>query len=195
VGLLYPNDATGRGEGSISYLVRPKAGLASGTVIENRARIVFDYNGPIDTPLVRNTLDAAYPSASATSLATTSNGSFLVNWSGSDESGGSGVATYDVYRSVDGEPFALWLDNTTQTSAEFTGEGGRTYDFYTIAIDNVGHRQNVPAAAQTSTTILNQAPNFVPGLNQSATDESGPFTFTAWATALSPGPAHELARR
>ena len=35
VGLLYPEDGTNRGVGSISYLVKPLAGLASGTMIQN----------------------------------------------------------------------------------------------------------------------------------------------------------------
>src|SRR5581483_278366 len=39
VGLLYPNDANGRGAGSISYVVKPKSGLPSGTIIRNRASI------------------------------------------------------------------------------------------------------------------------------------------------------------
>ena len=68
VGLLYPNDETGRGEGHISFLVRPLADLPSGTEITNWARIYFDYNDPIDTPLVRNTLDAGPPSSSVVAL-------------------------------------------------------------------------------------------------------------------------------
>ena len=46
-GFLYPNNTNHVGEGSISYLVRPKSGLASGATITNRANIVFDYSDPI----------------------------------------------------------------------------------------------------------------------------------------------------
>ncbi len=74
VGLLYPNDESGRGQGHISYIVRPKAGLPSGTEITNRATIVFDYNDPIDTPLVLNTLDAETPTSSVDSLPITTDG-------------------------------------------------------------------------------------------------------------------------
>jgi len=103
VGLLYPNDDTGRGEGSISYVVKPKAGMPSGTVIENRASIVFDYNDPIDTPLVHNTLDAAAPTSEVASLpSTTTSPTFAVSWSGQDEANGSGVAGYDLFVSQDG---------------------------------------------------------------------------------------------
>jgi hypothetical protein len=49
LGLLYPEDGTGRGQGSIMYLVKAKSDIPTGSVITNRARIVFDYNDPIDT--------------------------------------------------------------------------------------------------------------------------------------------------
>ena len=62
-GLLYPNDDTGRGEGYVKYVVKPKSGLPSGTEIINRASIVFDYNDPILTPQVLNTLDAGVPTS------------------------------------------------------------------------------------------------------------------------------------
>jgi hypothetical protein len=55
VDLLYPNDDTGRGVGSVSYLVRPRTGVPTGTRIENRATIAFDYNDPVDTLRVFNT--------------------------------------------------------------------------------------------------------------------------------------------
>ena len=56
-GILYPNDSTGRGEGFVSYVVKPKTGLPTGTQITNNASITFDWNDPIDTPLVLNTLE------------------------------------------------------------------------------------------------------------------------------------------
>lgn len=68
LGLLYPEDGTGREQGSLSYRGRPLAGLATGTRIENRARIFFDFNDPIDTPLVFNTLDAGAPTSQVTTL-------------------------------------------------------------------------------------------------------------------------------
>lgn len=58
LGVLYPNDDTGRGDGHVSYVVKPKPGLPTGTVISNKASIIFDWNDPIETPLVTNTLYA-----------------------------------------------------------------------------------------------------------------------------------------
>ncbi len=140
VGLLYPEDGTNRGVGSISYLVKPMAGLPSGTVIQNQAKIVFDYNDPINTPLVKNTLDAGTPTSQVDPLpATTTDTTFPVSWSGQDEANGSGIASYDLYVSVDGGSFFPLLTATTDTSTNFTGLPGHTYAFYTLARDNVGH--------------------------------------------------------
>ena len=155
LGLLYPNDDTGRGDGHISYLVHPKADLPSGTEITNRATIVFDWNDPIDTPLVLNTIDAAAPESNVLSLpASTAETTFEVQWSGQDEPGGSGIANYDIYVSVDDGPYGLLQDDTTSTSTTFTGELGHTYAFYSIATDNVGHREAPPELPDVTISII-----------------------------------------
>ena len=68
LGLLYPNDDTGRGDGYLTYLAQPQVGLPSGTRIENKARIYFDWNDPVDTLLVFNTLDAGVPTSEVAPL-------------------------------------------------------------------------------------------------------------------------------
>jgi hypothetical protein len=78
---------------------------------------------------------------------------FTVAWSGADDTGGSGVRAYDVFVSTDGGPFASWLVNTSQTSATFTGTSGHAYAFFSVAIDNVGNRQPMPAVAQAQTFL------------------------------------------
>src|SRR5262249_8495145 len=148
----------GRGEGSISYSIKPLAGLPSGTVIRNRATIIFDYNDPIDTPEVHNTLDAKAPTSHVLPLpATTLSPTFTVRWTGTAEAGGSGIASYDIYVSVDGSPFVLLVGDTTDTSATITGEVGRTYSFYSVAHDHVGHVQPTPTRAQATTQIVQVA--------------------------------------
>jgi RHS repeat-associated protein len=155
LGLLYPNDDTGRGTGSVSYRVAPKTGLPSGTVIENRARIVFDFNDPIDTPLVRNTLDAAAPTSYVLPLpAPATDPQFTVQWTGQDEAGGSGVAGYDVYVSVDGGAYVLLMSNTQETSVPVVGQPGHIYAFYSVARDNVGHIEDPPFVPDAVIHIL-----------------------------------------
>ncbi|MEX2139552.1 MAG: RHS repeat-associated core domain-containing protein [Pirellulales bacterium] len=146
VGLLFPNDDTRRGEGSLSYRIRPLAGLPSGTVIQNRARIVFDYNDPIDTPLVSNVLDAGTPASRVAVLpGEITDTTFPVTWSGQDDESGSGIASYDVWVSIDGATPIVWQQATMATSAQITVSPGRTYAFYSVARDNVGHVESPPS--------------------------------------------------
>ena len=153
-GFLPPNDATHRGEGFVSFTVMLKPGLASGTAIANTATIVFDVNTPMTTNETINTIDEIAPTSSVAALpSTTSQTSFTVSWTGSDNAGGSGIALFDVYVSIDGGPFALWRAATTETSAVASGEVGHSYGFYSIATDNVGNRQSTPAGAQATTTL------------------------------------------
>lgn len=48
-GFLPPEDDTGRGQGHVSYVVRPVSGIAQGSQIRNVAQIRFDANGVIAT--------------------------------------------------------------------------------------------------------------------------------------------------
>ncbi|MBM4050532.1 MAG: hypothetical protein FJ279_36010, partial [Planctomycetes bacterium] len=155
-GFLPPNDDTHRGEGFVSFVVRPKGALPTGTEIRNQARIVFDLNAPIDTNETLNTIDAAAPTTEVQDLPAVSAGdrSFTVSWTGGDDLGGSGLVSYDVYVSDNGGPAALWLGGTTATSATFTGQHNHTYGFYSLGLDEAGNRQLAPEAAQATTTVL-----------------------------------------
>jgi hypothetical protein len=158
VGLLYPEDGTGRGQGHITYLVSPRAGTPTGTVITNRASIVFDYNDPILTPQVFITIDAGAPQSSVAALPGQSGRTFLVQWAGQDDAGGTGLASYDVYVSTNGVNYLRWLAYTTNRSAWFVGEPGRSYSFYAIARDWVGNEQSAPITAQVQTAVPTNAP-------------------------------------
>ena len=155
-GFLPVNDGTGRGEGYVSFRIRPKATLADGTAISNQATITFDptygVNPPIVTNWVTNTLDLTPPASRAQSLGTTSPATFTVTWAGNDS--GAKVAYYDVYVSVNGGTFSLWQTHTANTSASFTGTEGSTYSFYSVATDNVGHREAKTAQGETSTHVV-----------------------------------------
>jgi hypothetical protein len=152
-GFLPVDDAAGDGEGYFTYTVAPKAGLATGTQISAQASIVFDTNAPLSTPIAVNTIDAGAPTSNVAALPTTSAGSFTLNWSGADDTGGSGIASYSIYYSDNGGPLTPFLTGTTQTSATFTGLPGHTYGFDSVATDNVGNVPSLPATPQTTTTI------------------------------------------
>ncbi len=60
--------------------------------------------------------------------------------------------------SSDGGDDELWLDDTVDNQAMFTGQYGRTYSFYSVARDHVGHEETVPATPDTTTTVAYEAP-------------------------------------
>jgi len=151
-GFLPPNDATHCGEGYIKFGIRMKDNLATGTVVESFANIALDANASIITNVWKNTIDADVPESSVQLLpdVTTTN-RFLVSWAGTDV--GSGVGYYDIYVSVDGGDYAIWQKRTTETSAFFEGENGKTYAFVSIATDNVGQAEVFPNVADAITTL------------------------------------------
>jgi hypothetical protein len=144
-----------QGRGYVSYSVKPKANLPTGTVIKNKATIDFEVDippAPMDTPEVFNTLDNTKPASHVLPLAANQTSiSFNVSWSGSDE--GSGVRDYTIYVSDNLGPFTAWLTQTTDTQATFTGASGHTYAFYSIARDNVGNQEDLPTSPDATTQI------------------------------------------
>jgi hypothetical protein len=58
-GFLPPENGTGRGQGYVTFSIKPKADIAQGTVIKNKASIIFDTNEAIETNEVFNTVGEA----------------------------------------------------------------------------------------------------------------------------------------
>jgi hypothetical protein len=172
-GFLPPENGTGRGLGYFSYTVMPKAGLPTGTAIRNVATVVFDVNPPITTDQVSetdpskgidpakqalNTIDSGAPTSSVSPLpAVSSTAALTVSWSGQDDTGGSGIATFEVFVSTDGGPFTPFQTATTATTATFNGAFGHSYGFYSVATDHVGLVQSTPSKAQATTVTTQSA--------------------------------------
>ena len=146
LGFLPPNDETGRGGGYVEFTIAPCGDVQTGTVVTNQASIVFDYNDPIETNEVFNTIDAGPPVTAVRSLPAISAGPFVLRWTGEDDEEGSGLAQYQIYVSADGEPPQLWYTGT-ETWAHFEGQAGSSYEFYSVGVDNVGNMEAVPARA------------------------------------------------
>jgi WD40 repeat protein/subtilase family serine protease len=103
LGILPPNNEQREGEGFVTFRVKPKRTVPTGTVITNSATIVFDTEDPLTTNEVFNTVDALPPTTSVeVSASYTNRPSFMVRWSGADDEGGSGLRSYTVWVSVDG---------------------------------------------------------------------------------------------
>jgi len=168
-GFLPPEDGTGRGMGHFSYVVKPKAGLATGTEIRNVALISFDGQPQIATNQVDphdppkgtdpakeclNTIDSGAP----VSEITTADGSqgkaaIRLAWDGQDDADGSGVAGYDIYVSIDSSAYELAMAGGIGNSAEYVGQPGHTYRFYTVVTDNVGNKESAPAAPDATIAL------------------------------------------
>jgi hypothetical protein len=89
------------------------------------------------------TVDATPPSSRVAFMAAYQpKATFKVSWSGTDAV--SGVKSYDVYCQADEGGFDKWQEGTDKTSADFTGEDGHEYAFYSIATDNAGNVQEAP---------------------------------------------------
>jgi hypothetical protein len=182
-GFLPVDDATGRGEGSVNYLISPKADLTTGMSFQAQASVVFDTNDPLATNSYVNTIDAGAPTSHVESLpATTRTPSFTVSWSGQDDPGGSGVASYDIFVSDNNGPFTVFQSGTTQTSATFIGVSGHTYAFYSIATDNVGNVEAPHATADTQTRLVTNQPPVLDPIHDQIVNEGTLLTFTAHAT-------------
>ncbi len=156
-GFLPVNDkALHNGEGFIRYRVQPMDDLPSGTEIRNQASIVFDINAPIPTPETIHTIDRDKPTSTVTALPEAfGTANFMVDWSGEDDGGGSGINSYDLYVSRDDGPFQRVVTNTAETGFELTdGVSGSTYGFVTLARDNVGNVEPMPAVADTETFVI-----------------------------------------
>lgn len=158
-GFLPPNRAAPEGEGSVFFSVMPKLNLPNGTQIRNKATIFFDINEPIETPEWVNTIDIGAPISRVLPLPTQGPATFSVRWSGMDD--GAGVRDYSIFVSESGGPFELWLSETADTSASFTGQVGKSYAFYSIARDFVGNTEAPPVTPDAITTVVLTQP--VPG--------------------------------
>ncbi len=155
VGFLPPNVNAPEGDGFVTYTIRPKSDVVSGDRIDAVASIVFDVNEPIITPPIFNTFDTAPGTSSVSTLPTVVDTTdFLVSWSGQDDAGGSGIASYDIYVSVDDKPFVLWLSDTTETSALYPGQEQTKYAFYSIATDNLGFVEEKAPLVEAETVVL-----------------------------------------
>jgi hypothetical protein len=133
-------------------------GGANGTTYGFRARAV-DRAGNVQawspTAQTQTLVDTISPTAQVNPLPqcvfTQHN---TISWMGSDNTGGSGIANYDLQYQIAGGQWINWLTGTTDTSVQVTGgENGVTYGFRARATDNAGNVQPWSPNAQTETTV------------------------------------------
>lgn len=136
-------------------------------VLENNLHLL-DYNSPGSYTLVYEPLPAPDLVAPVSAVAALPAGSFAqipLSWSGTDT--GSGIASFDIYVSVDGAPATLWLDNTPLFGAVYPGSFGSSYAFYSVASDQAGNTEAAPGSPDAVTTVnrVNSPPVLTVGTN------------------------------
>lgn len=152
VGFLPPNVTSPEGEGFVSFTVGVHDPAANGTVYENQATIIFDANEPIQTNIWQNIVDVIPPESQVQQLeAQTGPTTFTVTWSGTDNA--AGIEYYDIYVKVNDQDPVLWLVHTKDVSAEFGGEVGSAYKFYSVATDNVGNTEETSTTYDAETLV------------------------------------------
>ncbi|MCD4736215.1 MAG: SprB repeat-containing protein [Bacteroidales bacterium] len=181
VGFLLVNDSiTHRGEGFVSFNMKPESSTLTGDSITAFADIVFDINEPIFTNTWKNTIDAFPPVSSIDSIpAVMDSTSFTLSFSGQDDTGGSGVKSYLLYFSKNQEPYNLYGEYEEGTSAYFNGMDNSYYEFFSLGKDNVGNIEPMKSSPDVTTVITG---------GQLVLDLKvfieGPFTGSGMSTAL-----------
>ncbi|MFI5454966.1 MAG: dockerin type I domain-containing protein [Isosphaerales bacterium] len=118
---------------------------------------------------------------------------FAVSVTGSDQGNPpSGVASYDIYSSTNGGPWALWTNvPPVNPTAMFTGQSNTTYAFYSIAHDFAGNTESKKPLIEASTYLPDLTPpvtsvDGTTGPNPSSVNSSS-GTFTLNLTGSDPG--------
>lgn len=186
LGFLLPNDSTGRGEGFISYSIKAKDSIATGTVINNMATIYFDENAPINTPVWTNIIDDLKPQSQVDSLTTNGEDSIFVHWSGTDN-GPANVYAYNIYYNKNGGEWTLWKYNSSLTNDVFIGEKDTTYGFYSVAIDSATNVESTPSFADKTITISTPLPIVIKNF---FLNEYNCSAFLSWTTSQESNTSH-----
>src|SRR5262249_52781627 len=132
------------------------------------ATVLFSNAPPQDTAPLTYTLDTGAPTTQTTVTQLGAAPNYQVQWTSTDDRGGSGVQYVNLYVSQDGGPYQVWQSKVTQASGTlvYQGQAGHTYTFLVLATDRAGNHELPPAAANvpqdTTTANLGALPT-VPG--------------------------------
>ena len=147
LGFLPPNDSICSGQGSVSFTIDLKSGLASDVTVKNKANIIFDNNAPIITPTWSNYKDIIAPTSKMLEPKIVSDSIATLSWIGEDNKKGSGVYRYNVYTKKANEAYNTLLSNTSLNSIDFKFNKNIDYAFFVTATDSAGNAEvktNVP---------------------------------------------------
>ncbi len=152
-GFLLPNNADHEGEGGISYTIKPADTIMNGNEIKNRASIYFDFNTPVLTDYWTNRFDLIKPVSQVQSLQVQNpSDTIYIQINGSDNL--SGISHYMLYAKEDSGQYALIRPYIPLNGRDtLIGKFGKTYHFYSKAVDTAGNIESEPGSEDASTTI------------------------------------------
>jgi hypothetical protein len=142
VGFLFLQDSTqpDYGNGFVNFSIKPISSANTLDTIGAKAFIVFDSNDTIPTNIHTNTIDALAPTSDITALpASTINTEIMLNYTGTDDPGGSGIKSYSIYVKDNNGPPELYVSNFMGTDTTFIGVAEHSYKFYISATDTAGN--------------------------------------------------------
>jgi phosphodiesterase/alkaline phosphatase D-like protein len=174
-------DTTGSASGSFTYTSSAGQGTYSFyTVATDKAG---NTEAAPSTPDATTVLDTSSPASTGSAPAYSTTSSWSVSYSAADNSGGSGLASVELWVKPPGA--SSYAKAGTDSSPGATGSisytsGGTngTYSFYTIAVDKAGNREPVPSAGDAATVLDTAAP--------SAFQMTNPGQYVAGTITLSP---------
>ena len=138
--------------GNVLFAAKPQQSTPSGTVIRNKATIMFESFSSLDTNQVVTVIDTTPPSCAMSPLpASSTTPTFPLSWAGTDAVGQ--IDTYSVLVSTNGGPYVPVAEKTSTTSMTFVGTAGNSYGFICIATDTAGNVESQQPAAETTTII------------------------------------------
>ncbi len=157
-GFLPVSDTLGNGHGFVTYAIQAGGTALTGDSLIAQGGIVFDNNSLIKTNRWSNIVDAAAPISRVNTLpASQTNRTVNLSWIGSDDVGGSGLRSYEVFASEDSGPFVRVAQDIGTTSYAFVGQPGSRYDFFTLATDHTDNREKLKLAGDAFTVIEDTA--------------------------------------
>ena len=146
-GVLPPN-TDGSGIARVYYSIGLLNTLGDGDPVSNRAYITFDFEDAIATPVWTNIIDAISPT-SRIAYGNIEGDTLSLSFQATDNR--SGVWRYDVFGRSDS--LDSWhLVNTGKTSVQRLAVDSLLTDFYVVAIDSAGNRENKTPQVEYNTT-------------------------------------------
>ena len=184
IGFLPPNDTlVNDGQGYVTYSVIPAANAMTRDTISADAQIVFDNNEPIPTNVWKNTMDALPPVSVLAPIPDTTESTLIpLSWTADDDAGGSGIASFNLYASVEGGSFSLAQEKILDNNFVFEGQPGLHYAFYIISIDNTGNKE-IKTVGEDS-TLVNPSRDIIIVSPQSAAQCVLDTLMVEWTTVL-----------